>query len=314
MASDLAGSWVYEGLDIGATFADWSSANMQISGSGTMTGTSTKSDGTQKNISGNVSLSSTGELTCVSGSCGSGPLGYLDAGKSVAAWVGSDLSNNTIQDSRLQVLLKNATQYSIEDLFGSWYINQLDSDGTWRRLFIQVFRGGAFSSLDTKSDGTTATGAGRLAISSSGQVSCVSGSCSDVSLVMDASKTVMAGVYTDTSGADAIEIATKTTFWSPGDVPLGNGWEYSYWFGYVSTANFPWLYHATLGWLWAYETSPDDIWFYDPRWDGKGGWWWTSSTMYPWIYSLTEGTLLYCSPKSKGGRWFGTISGKWATH
>lgn len=315
IASDLAGPWSYADLELGTGSASWSSASMEITGTGTMTGTSMQSSGTQNSISAVLSLSSTGVLTCVSGSCGSGTIGYLDAGQTVAAGVTPNPTSGASQNAQLQVLLKNGLQYSMPDLYGTWYVNQLNSDGTWQRHFVQIFRGGAFSSEDTDSTGTTTESSGRFAISSTGQVTCVSGSCSGVSLALDAGKSVMTGAYTDTQGADSIAVATRSVLWCLGDVPLGNGWEYSKWFGYVNASHFPWLYHTTLGWLWPYQTGTGDMWFYDPQWNGTGGWWWTSSTTFPWIYSETEGTWLYYDTKStRSKRWFGTVSGHWATH
>ncbi len=104
-----------------------------------------------------------------------------------------------------------------------------------------------------------------------------------------------------------------------GAEPLGNGWYYLQWFGYFNASSFGgssgWIYHNTLGWLYAEGTSTNSIWVYDPKWDGKGAWWWTNSTVYPWIYNTTDGKWYYYDTKSTiKARWFGTTSGQWATH
>jgi uncharacterized repeat protein (TIGR03803 family) len=98
----------------------------------------------------------------------------------------------------------------------------------------------------------------------------------------------------------------------------GKGWSYLNWFGYFaicsSTGGLGWIYHMSLGWLYADATSTQSIWFYDPQWDGAGGWWWTSSDVFPWLYSATEGSWLYYDNGSSAPRWFGTLSGQWTTH
>ncbi|MGC9194536.1 MAG: SBBP repeat-containing protein [Syntrophobacteraceae bacterium] len=104
-----------------------------------------------------------------------------------------------------------------------------------------------------------------------------------------------------------------------GATPVGNSWYYLQWFGYFYAGSFGgssgWIYHDTLGWLYAQGSSTSSIWVYDPKWNGKGGWWWTNATVYPWIYSTTEGEWFFYDTKSTpGARWFGTSSGQWATH
>jgi hypothetical protein len=75
---------------------------------------------------------------------------------------------------------------------------------------------------------------------------------------------------------------------------LGNDWEGLNWFGCFYTGNSPWIYHATLGWLYPFGTSTDSIWFWDVR---MNGFWWTSATLYPDIYSEHEGAwLCYAAP------------------
>jgi hypothetical protein len=112
---------------------------------------------------------------------------------------------------------------------------------------------------------------------------------------------------------------TSPNLWQ-GASNLGNEWDYLGWFGYFNAGFFSgtsgWIYHDTLGWLYAEGTSTDNIWFYDLQWDnGQGSWWWTNSSIYPWIYNANDGKWYYYDTKSTvNKRWFGTSSGQWATH
>lgn len=94
-------------------------------------------------------------------------------------------------------------------------------------------------------------------------------------------------------------------------IDLSNGWWYD-WFGYFNTNSAPWIYHLTLGWLYPVGTSADSIWFWDPQWDeGKGGWWWTGSSVFPWIFSVADdGWYWYdAAASTPDARWFCNSNG-----
>ena len=96
---------------------------------------------------------------------------------------------------------------------------------------------------------------------------------------------------------------------------FGDGWDYLSWFGFFNINSYPWIYHFTLGWLYPLGTSTFSIWFYDPQWDGTGGWWWTGNLFYPWVYSETENAWLYYDATITGARWFyNSSTGQWGTH
>lgn len=77
----------------------------------------------------------------------------------------------------------------------------------------------------------------------------------------------------------------ETGLWSDA-TDVGDGWKYLDWFGYfwvdeIST----WIYHYEHGWAYPFGESTSDIWFYTIDKD----WFWTSDTVYPWIYVLKGG-------------------------
>ena len=128
--------------------------------------------------------------------------------------------------------------------------------------------------------------------------------------------TVVAGAPYATVGGNSFQGAVyvfQGSFWQNA-TDLGNGWMWLNWFGYFYSGSSPWICHQTLGWLYPYATSTANIWCWDPQWDGQGGWWWTSSSVFPWIYSVTEGEWLYYDANATGGRWFFNGSGQASTH
>lgn len=91
---------------------------------------------------------------------------------------------------------------------------------------------------------------------------------------------------------------------------LGNGWWYD-WIGYFNASYCPWIYHDSLGWLYPFPASGDGTWFWDPQWEHRGGWWWTSASVYPWVYSATDGAWFYYAAENStpGARWFCNSAG-----
>jgi hypothetical protein len=77
---------------------------------------------------------------------------------------------------------------------------------------------------------------------------------------------------------------------------LGSGWKELSWFGIFMGDNYPWIYHATLGWLLPVEDTASSLWIWHPQL----GWLWTDSNSFPrmfhsntqsWIYQHANGTF-----------------------
>ncbi|MGC8494288.1 MAG: hypothetical protein ACP5SH_21395, partial [Syntrophobacteraceae bacterium] len=91
----------------------------------------------------------------------------------------------------------------------------------------------------------------------------------------------------------------------------GSGWKYFSWFGYFNTSSVPWIYHMTLGWLYPFGTSTDNLWCWDPR---MKTFWWTSAAVYPWVYRASDRAWLYYDVTvSNPRRFFNSNTGKWET-
>ncbi|MGC9197209.1 MAG: hypothetical protein ACP5IL_17445 [Syntrophobacteraceae bacterium] len=105
-----------------------------------------------------------------------------------------------------------------------------------------------------------------------------------------------------------IPAAGQQSLWS-GAKDLGSGWMWLSWFGYFTTNSSPWIYHEQLGWLYPYGTDTSNIWFYDPAMKG-GSFWWTSATVFPYVYRASDGAWLYYEVGSSNPRYFYNYSTK----
>jgi large repetitive protein len=193
--ADLAGTWEGNSLSVGSTNAR-ARMSETINSNGTFTGTNTKSDGTTNSISGTVSISSDGVVTCVSGSCADPTyLSFMNSGKTIM--VGTSGAATTAEDAGIFVYTKQAASYSMADFVGTWQGNGLAAGPAapwWENDTFTIGPDGTFSFLSTGSDGTSNSGSGTVSVSSGGVITV--GSNSTARGVLDANKTVM--VFTNT--------------------------------------------------------------------------------------------------------------------
>jgi hypothetical protein len=66
-----------------------------------------------------------------------------------------------------------------------------------------------------------------------------------------------------------------------GDTLIQDGWRMSSWLGFYYFIEPAWIYSVKIGWGYVYPSGDDSMYF----WDLDHGWFWTSSTFYPWFYS-----------------------------
>jgi len=81
---------------------------------------------------------------------------------------------------------------------------------------------------------------------------------------------------------------------------LGSGWKHSSWFGTFNLSHYPWIYHQQHGWMYVFGNDSASLWLWTPGM----GFLWTSSTVYPWLWSNTQQTWLYYSKGSSNPRYF----------
>ncbi len=203
--SDIAGTWRFHYLDPGPNDPGWTEANATINSSGDYKTSSSNSNGKTSSGTGVLSLSSEGVVTCTSGSCANSLEAFMDKGLTTMAGTATQSGG----DASIILFTKEASSYSLADLAGLWAGNQLSSDGTWKRMRLQINPDGSGTESGVYSDGSTESGYGELVISPAGVVTCAANSsnCSDVNWVMDAGKTVMVG--TGGSGTYSMLIMTK---------------------------------------------------------------------------------------------------------
>ncbi len=121
-----------------------------------------------------------------------------------------------------------------------------------------------------------------------------------------------AGQNGGTDASCSADVSTTGGLWQTA-TDLGGDWKWLKWFGYFNTGSSPWIYHLTLGWLYPFGTSTDSIWFYDPA---MGSFWWTSATVFPYVYRASDGHWLYYSVPAQGQsstprRFYDLNAGKW---
>jgi hypothetical protein len=207
--ANLAGTWEGHYLVAGPTFG-WDRVTWRVKSNGRYTGSVTRSDGSSGSVSGTLSISSDGVITCVAGSCMDPNFeSFMDAGKSVM--VGTSAADPTGQDVVLRVLTREAASYSMGNLAGTWQMNGLASGpGTprWESTTITISRKGQFFSVSWEDGGVIDTAFGTCSISPGGVINLVteveSGkeSRTVVTGVMDATKTVFVGTSTWTGNND----------------------------------------------------------------------------------------------------------------
>ncbi|MFZ0930070.1 MAG: hypothetical protein WAN11_15800 [Syntrophobacteraceae bacterium] len=220
--ADLTGNWEGNFLSSGPTAA-WTRVSETISSDGTFTGTSTSSDGSSSSISGALSISSDGVITCVSGTCVDPTfMSFMDAGKTIV--VGTSGAATTAEDANLFVFTKQAASYSLADLVGTWQADGLVSGPGapfWENDLLAINSGTSTFSW-TGSDGSSNTGSGTVSITSGGTITVNPDTLSSTSTgVIDANMTVM--VFTDTlpdGATQEIKIYTNNALVVPDEAPI----------------------------------------------------------------------------------------------
>ncbi len=120
--------------------------------------------------------------------------------------------------------------------------------------------------------------------------------------------TTVVGGENDAGAVFVLDTSATGSLWQNA-VDLGKGWKWFDWFGYFNINSSPWIYHSTLGWLYAYGTSTDSIWFWDAQ---MNAFWWTSRTTYPYLYRASDGSWLYYQEGSSNPCWFYNFNtGRW---
>lgn len=112
--------------------------------------------------------------------------------------------------------------------------------------------------------------------------------------------------------SDAYQYEAGFGFW--GSVEMGNGWYWSSWFNFYNIIQHPWVYHMEHQWLYHFATAGSDGGVY--MWDeGLQAVWWTTSSIYPFVYNFQQGAWMYYEPGTTNPRWFFNYgTGLWEAH
>ncbi len=86
---------------------------------------------------------------------------------------------------------------------------------------------------------------------------------------------------------------------------LGEGWLRSAWMGDFNIGFFPWIFHAQHSWMFIFDGSTsDDIFLYDLSLEG---WLFTSSGVYPSMYSFGRNAWIFYFVGTSGPREFADL-------
>ena len=78
-------------------------------------------------------------------------------------------------------------------------------------------------------------------------------------------------------------------------------WKYLEWFGTFFQSDYHWIYHLSLGWIYPEGEGSFDNWLYIEGLD----WVWTSSAVYPYVFSpLSGGMWLWYDSSRTESQWF----------
>lgn len=90
-------------------------------------------------------------------------------------------------------------------------------------------------------------------------------------------------------------------------VDAGGGWKYSESLGFFDPASYPWVYLEDQGW-WYFTGAEGDSAFI---WDSQLGWLWTSTDVFPSLYSFERDAWLLFAPTDDSVRWFFQSGAEW---
>ena len=240
---DLTGTWNFNSFVSGPSAPWWERGTLTVAKDGTFSGSGTESNGNVDSPAGSFSIASNGIVMTLNGQSVT-PLCQIDSSNTFLS------CTQTLSDgsSYLMILTQQAASTTLADLAGAWEGNVLFSGPTpsWETVNETINSDGTFTGSYTKSDGTTGSVSGALAISSDGVITCVSGSCVDPTYAsfLNTDETVMVGTNgaaTTTDDAGLLVFTKQTTSYSI-DSLVGT-WHGN---GLASGPGAPWWENDTL--------------------------------------------------------------------
>jgi hypothetical protein len=235
---DFSGTWNFNSIISGPSAPWWERGTLTVAQDQTFTGSATQSSGAADTPSGSFSVNSNGISMSLNGKF-STSLCMTDSTDSMITCTAM-LADNS---SELIVLTQPSSSTTLANLAGTWKGGSLASGPTAAREQISqtINSDGTFTGTSTKSDGTTTSMSGTLAISQDGVVTCASGGCTDPTYasVVNPTATVLvgtSGAATSTRDANLI-VLTRQTNATYSLANLVGIWELS---GLASGPGAPW--------------------------------------------------------------------------
>jgi hypothetical protein len=74
------------------------------------------------------------------------------------------------------------------------------------------------------------------------------------------------------------------------------GWRESEWLGTFLPHKSGWIYHQSIGWLYAHPGKENDFWF----WSSEFKWIWTKNGIYPFLFRNNTSNWIYILGEKDG--------------
>jgi large repetitive protein len=239
----LTGTWNFNSFVSGPSAPWWERGTLTVAQDGTFSGSGTESNGNVDSLAGSFSVSSNEIVMTLNGQSVT-PLCQIDSSNTFLSCT-ETLSNGS---SYLMIMTQQAASPTLADLAGTWEGNLLFSGPSplWERVSETINSDGTFTGSYTKSDGTTGSISGAFAISSAGEITCVSGDCVDPTYAsfLNTGETVTvgtSGAATTAEDAGLLVFTEQTTSYSINN--LVGTWQGN---GLASGPGAPWWENDTL--------------------------------------------------------------------
>ena len=82
--------------------------------------------------------------------------------------------------------------------------------------------------------------------------------------------------------------------WAQARILEGGSWRELDWFGAFLPFSSGWSFHQKIGWFFTTFSKSNEIWV----WQEKLGWWWSSSVVFPYLYSNSRQSWLFLELES----------------
>jgi hypothetical protein len=232
-------------------------------------------------------------------------------GSSISGMISGDTLTGTVAGTSIALSATAQSSGAYQNSAGYYEGTTAESDGIINISVILAPDGNLYGGVDDTNDASNGVyDDGFTGTMNANQFSCVSAESTTVTGSLSTNPYVISGSWSSANGSGNFtlnrthSLTGPPTPW-PDATDLGSGWMSSSWFGIFNETYYPWIYHQQHGWMYVFGTDPGSIWLWTPDTGAPWtGFLWTSSTVYPWLWSDKQQTWLYYAVGSSNPRYF----------